>query len=115
MNSGWKQRLHEEREPDYGESKFFTLELHHGGTFGEWGYYDETVDWFDFVDPDRFSLMELNRMVVGLLRKEDYMQYLWLPDGMDINNGLSPIYNDDDVDTVVSGRVDHKVVVYIRM
>ncbi|CAN1249830.1 hypothetical protein LINPERPRIM_LOCUS7256, partial [Linum perenne] len=73
----------------------------HGGTFGKLGYYDETVDWFDFVDPEQFSLMEMNRMVVGLLRTEDYMQYLWLPEGKDINNGFVPIYNDDYVATVV--------------
>ncbi|CAN1194024.1 hypothetical protein LINPERHAP2_LOCUS42328, partial [Linum perenne] len=56
MVSGWKQRRHEEREPEYGESKLFTVELHYGGHLGEWGYHDGDEAWFDYVDPKRFSL-----------------------------------------------------------
>ncbi|GJU42686.1 transposase, MuDR [Tanacetum coccineum] len=81
-------------------SKFpsvFSLEIHHGGELSKAPdqFYDGwKVHWFDQIDSDGFSVVEVSHMLAGLGYVNPKMEYWYkMPD----KDALLPISNDSDV------------------
>ncbi|CAN1167525.1 hypothetical protein LINPERHAP2_LOCUS27284 [Linum perenne] len=96
----WVMRpLHYDR-PDYDADPtcdLFTIELHYGGVLlGDAYKYGHTA-YFDMVDPDSFSLQQLNRMVEFLGVYGGSFEYLWLVPGEKIPKDLKTLHCDEEV------------------
>ena len=78
----------------------FSLEIHHGGYFTKSPkrvYNDGKVSWFDQIDADGFSIVEVKSMLAGLGYVNPKMQYCYkIPNG-NLDSGLYMLYNDSDV------------------
>ncbi|CAN1129995.1 hypothetical protein LINPERHAP2_LOCUS5570 [Linum perenne] len=55
----------------------FTIEMHFNGIFIGTDYLYGSVAWFDRVDPDYLSLIELNGMADLVNVEGDFFQYMW--------------------------------------
>ncbi|CAN1263860.1 hypothetical protein LINPERPRIM_LOCUS11755 [Linum perenne] len=60
-------------------------------------YLYGSVAWFDRVDPDYLSLIELNAMAELVNVEGDFYQFLWPKPGFGIADGLLCIECEDDV------------------
>ncbi|GKE81894.1 hypothetical protein Tco_1551894 [Tanacetum coccineum] len=75
----------------------FSLEIHHGGELSKAPdrFYDGgKVHWFDQIDSDGFSVVEVTHMLAGLGYVNPKMEYWYkMPD----KDALLPLSNDSDV------------------
>ncbi|CAN1165070.1 hypothetical protein LINPERHAP2_LOCUS25938 [Linum perenne] len=109
--------LHYDR-PDYDADPtchLFTIELHYGGVLlGDAYKYGHTA-YFDMVDPDTFSLQQLNRMVEFLGVYGGIFKYLWLVPGEKIPKDLKTLHCDEEVRDLTEGvTASRTVCVYIN-
>ncbi|PWA38189.1 transposase, MuDR [Artemisia annua] len=86
----------------YGKSTTrFTLELHHGGFFTMGSgrrYMNGKVSWYDGVDIDLFSVIELKDMFGKLgYKEEDTMYFHFRIPNRDLDSGLMPLACDSDI------------------
>ncbi|KAL4581505.1 hypothetical protein LXL04_006027 [Taraxacum kok-saghyz] len=96
----WKLRSRGEEQVDLknlynGMSNFFSLKVHHGGMFTtsrSRRYVDGTVDFFDYVDIDLFSVHELDAMVkeLGYVERKGLNYHFLIPE-LDLDFGLLPL------------------------
>ncbi|CAN1172258.1 hypothetical protein LINPERHAP1_LOCUS22479, partial [Linum perenne] len=86
----WVRRPPGEPEPQYDSAKedLFTIEMHFNGIFIGVDYLYGSVAWFDRVDPDYLSLIELNGMADLVNVEGDLWQYLWPRPGHGNADGL---------------------------
>ncbi|XP_062024551.1 uncharacterized protein LOC133740625 [Rosa rugosa] len=62
----WVPRVSEGEKdeiPDYGHPDYFTVKVYHGGCIRDSKYVGGKVDFYDNVDKDRMSLVEVDNMV----------------------------------------------------
>ncbi|PWA41573.1 transposase, MuDR [Artemisia annua] len=84
-------------------SKFptvFSLEIHHGGYFTRplnRVYIDGKVSWFDQIDADGFSIVEVKSMLAGLGYKNPNMQFSYKRPNGNLDSGLYVLNSDSDV------------------
>nr|GEV94105.1 ribonuclease H-like domain-containing protein [Tanacetum cinerariifolium] len=75
----------------------FSLEIHHGGELSKVAnriYDGGKVNWFDQIDSDGFSVVEVNHMLAGLGYVNPKMEYWYkMPD----KDALLTLSNDNDV------------------
>ncbi|KAL4583482.1 hypothetical protein LXL04_008055 [Taraxacum kok-saghyz] len=104
----WTRRSHslptDDRKLYEGISGFFTIRVNHGGVFTQFPektYVNGTVDHFDFVDVDLFSVHEFEDMLeqLGYVNREN-MNYQFLIPEIELQYGLLPLVNDQDVITL---------------
>ncbi|CAN1147130.1 hypothetical protein LINPERHAP2_LOCUS15684 [Linum perenne] len=62
--------------------------MHFNGIFLGSEYLYGSVAWFDRVDPDYLSLIELNAMAELVNVEGDFYQFLWPKPGFGIADGL---------------------------
>ncbi|KAL4585030.1 hypothetical protein LXL04_009643 [Taraxacum kok-saghyz] len=84
-----------------GMRNFFSLQINHGGMFTKSRsirYVDGTVDYFDYVDIDLFSVHELDVMVkeLGYVERQGLNYHFLIPE-LDLDFGLLPLLIDGDV------------------
>ncbi|KAL4573250.1 hypothetical protein LXL04_020049 [Taraxacum kok-saghyz] len=82
-------------------SNFFSLKIHHGGMFTtsrSRRKVDGTIDFFNYVDTDLFSVHEVDAMVkeLGYMEKKG-LNYHFLILELDLDFGLLPLVIDGDV------------------
>ncbi|KAL4580013.1 hypothetical protein LXL04_016185 [Taraxacum kok-saghyz] len=101
----WTRRSHslptDERKLYEGIAGYFTIRVNHGGVFTQFPektYVNGTVDHFDFVDVDLFSVHEFEDMLeqLGYVNREN-MYYQFLIPEIELQYGLMPLVNDQDV------------------
>ncbi|MFS8025987.1 hypothetical protein Hanom_Chr16g01481641 [Helianthus anomalus] len=77
---------------------FFSLKIHHGGSFTKFPsriYVNDQVDYVDFVDKDKFSVNEVCYMMLELEYSEnELIFYYFKPFDEDLNFGLRALGND---------------------
>ncbi|CAN1195116.1 hypothetical protein LINPERHAP2_LOCUS42934 [Linum perenne] len=95
----WVRRPPGNGDPHYdsGKEDLFTIEMHFNGIFLGSEYLYGSVAWFDRVDPDYLSLIELNAMAELVNVEGDFYQFLWPKPGFGIADGLLCIECEDDV------------------
>ncbi|CAN1813083.1 hypothetical protein LINPERHAP1_LOCUS26755 [Linum perenne] len=72
-------------------------------------YVSEEVDWFDFVELDRLSMVELNKMAIKL-RLTGKMAYTWLyPNTTIVDGGLRCLDSDEDITTMIKELKEKKL------
>ncbi|KAL4584787.1 hypothetical protein LXL04_009397 [Taraxacum kok-saghyz] len=84
-----------------GMRNFFSLQIYHGGMFTKSRsrrYVDGTVDYFDYVDIDLFSVHELDAMVkeLGYVERQGLNYHFLIPE-LDLDFRLLPLVIDGDV------------------
>nr|GEW79284.1 transposase, mutator type [Tanacetum cinerariifolium] len=100
----------------YGKSNptRFTLEIHHEGFFTKGSgrrYMNGKVSWFDSVDIDEFSVIELRDMFMKLGYKEqDTMFFHCRIPNADLDSGLLPLDCDSGVLNLAKYVGNHKVI-----
>nr|GEU88694.1 hypothetical protein [Tanacetum cinerariifolium] len=92
----------------------FTLEIHHEGFFTKGSgrrYMNGKVSWFDSVDIDEFSVIELRDMFMKLGYKEqDTMFFHCRIPNADLDSGLLPLDCDSGVLNLAKYVGNHKVI-----
>ncbi|CAN1297413.1 hypothetical protein LINPERPRIM_LOCUS23436 [Linum perenne] len=100
MSPTWSLREPRRPQPEYDnvkDSGRFTIHMFSQGKLRESYYETEEVDFFDYVDRDRMSIFEIDKMMLEL-RLEGKMAYTWLYPGKEIcNGGLRCLDSDADV------------------
>ncbi|KAL4570744.1 hypothetical protein LXL04_026405, partial [Taraxacum kok-saghyz] len=79
-------------------------------------YVNGTVDYFDFVDADLFSVHEFEDMLemLGYMNKEKMCYQFGIPE-IELEYGLMPLVNDQDVINLCKYVSYHKVIdIYIQ-
>ncbi|CAN1156928.1 hypothetical protein LINPERHAP2_LOCUS21233 [Linum perenne] len=71
--------------------------MHYNGVLQEDEYVYGLVAYLGDVVPDLFSMLELSAMGRSINVDRDYYQYLWLPPGKEIIQGLKPLECEDDI------------------
>nr|KAJ0225055.1 hypothetical protein LSAT_V11C100025760 [Lactuca sativa] len=99
---------------EYGHPTLFTIKLYHGGEFTKYPdvrYIDGTVNYFDMVDIDEFSVHELDAIMKGFrYGVPPVIYYHFLVPGGDFHFGLRPLGNDQDVANFSQYVSEHKVM-----
>uniref|UniRef100_A0A251UHI7 Putative transposase, MuDR, plant n=1 Tax=Helianthus annuus TaxID=4232 RepID=A0A251UHI7_HELAN len=99
----------------YGQNpSIFTLRINHGGWFTSSPgrrYFDGEVSFIDWVDEDKFSVHELNDMMVkiGYPLDEKIYYHFMIPD-QDLDYGLRAVGNDSDVSNMLQYVQKFKVI-----
>ncbi|CAN1800196.1 hypothetical protein LINPERHAP1_LOCUS22442, partial [Linum perenne] len=65
----------------------FSLEINSKGDFGKWSYYNGKINWFDYCDVDKLSIIEVKAMPLEL-GVEDDVELFWLQPGSNFKKGL---------------------------
>ncbi|CAN1136841.1 hypothetical protein LINPERHAP2_LOCUS9702 [Linum perenne] len=65
--------------------------MNYNGVLQEDEYDYGLVTYFDDVDPDLFSMVELSVVGRSVNIEGDYYQYMWLPPRKEIKEGLKPL------------------------
>ena len=101
-------------------SMYFTIKLHHGGNLDESGklYVDGKISYFDmcssrsiYVVDRGFYLSDIQSMCRELgLEDGGYDLWFCIPE-QPLENGLTPIENDDDIFTFLDMLVYSKLLV----
>ncbi|GJX62067.1 hypothetical protein Tco_0294967, partial [Tanacetum coccineum] len=76
------------------------IEIHHGGVFTNAPnrvYNGGKVNWFDQIDSNGFSVVEVTSMLAGLGYVNLIMQYWYKIPNRNLDNGLLPLTSDNDV------------------
>lgn len=89
--------------------------MHHNGLLTPTEYLYGSVARFDGVDPDFFSMLELNKMVTMLEIEWEYCQLLWTVSGKEITEGLTPLEGEADIMTLIRGLSTDVFVVNVYM
>ncbi|CAN1146349.1 hypothetical protein LINPERPRIM_LOCUS6671 [Linum perenne] len=77
-----------------GKEDLFTIEMHYNGLLQGNEYQYGLVAYFDRIDPDYFTMIELNVMAKMVNIEGDHFQYLWAGG---IENGLQSIECEEDI------------------
>ncbi|CAN0837448.1 hypothetical protein LINGRAHAP2_LOCUS1808, partial [Linum grandiflorum] len=81
---------------------------------GKLCYYDGQVNWFDFADVDKLSMLEMQQMVKELELGGE-MQLFWQLPKSDFHNGLKPLASEEDVLEMTKAVVGFRLMkVYIK-
>ena len=95
------------------EPNLFSLKVNHGGHFTYFPgpkrtraprrvYKDGEADWFDDVDADGFSVIEVTGMLKELGYVNPKMKVYFKRPTQDLDNGLEPLFKDVDVLDMIS-------------
>ncbi|KAL4583826.1 hypothetical protein LXL04_008410 [Taraxacum kok-saghyz] len=101
-----------------GITNYFTIRVNHSGVFtqkSDMKYVNGTVDYFDFVDADLFSVHEFEDMLemLGYMNREKMCYQFRIPE-IELEYGLMPLVNDQDVNLCKYVSY-HKVIdIYIQ-
>ncbi|CAN1141202.1 hypothetical protein LINPERPRIM_LOCUS25339 [Linum perenne] len=71
--------------------------MHFNGIFSGSDYVYGSVAWFDQVDPDYLSMIEMNGIAKLMNVEGDFFQFMWPKPGKGIGDGLLGIECEDDV------------------
>nr|GEW55923.1 transposase, MuDR [Tanacetum cinerariifolium] len=99
----------------------FTLKVNHGGVFTYvYGlkrtraprrvYKGGNADWFDDVDVDGFSVLEVSGMVKELGYENPQMKFYYKKPTADLDKGLEPLRKDIDVLDMLSYVNKYKLI-----
>ncbi|GKB38186.1 mutator type transposase, partial [Tanacetum coccineum] len=93
---------------------YFSLKIHHGGKFSDSPirkYKDDTFNFFDQVDVDLFSIVDLNDMleILGYKKRYGIYYHYKIPDS-NLDFGLKELRNDQDVLNLISQTTNHKLI-----
>ncbi|KAK9050240.1 hypothetical protein SSX86_030792 [Deinandra increscens subsp. villosa] len=84
-----------------GYDNLFTIKLHHGGNFSKFPgrcYQGGKIDHVDMIDIDKFSVHDMDTVMLRLGYKEaEPIYYHFLEPGKDLDYGLQPLSCDTDV------------------
>ncbi|GJU11272.1 mutator type transposase [Tanacetum coccineum] len=114
----WRIRTYEEdvdEEHAYRDyPNYFSLKIHHGGKFSDSPirkYKDDTFNFFDQVDVDLFSIVDLNDMleILGYKKRSGIYYHYKIPDS-NLDFGLKELRNDQDVLNLISQTTNHKLI-----
>ncbi|KAJ9540354.1 hypothetical protein OSB04_026860 [Centaurea solstitialis] len=100
-------------------SNLVSFKINHGGYFSKWPgrrYNNGKVDFVDLIDCDEFSRHEINHMM-GMLgyKGGEHMYYHFMVPETDLDFGLEPLGNDDDIRKLLKYTSKYKVIdVYIE-
>nr|GEW05992.1 hypothetical protein [Tanacetum cinerariifolium] len=111
----WKLR------PKENDLNLFTLKVNHGGVFTYvYGlkrtrapkrvYKGENADWFDDVDVDDFSVLEVSGMVKELSYENPQMKFYYKKPTAELDKGLEPLRKDIDVLDMLSYVNKYKLI-----
>ncbi|KAJ9538584.1 hypothetical protein OSB04_031317 [Centaurea solstitialis] len=96
-----------------------SFKINHGGYFSKWPgrrYNNGKVDFVDLIDCDEFNVHEIDHMV-GMLgyKGGEHMYYHFMVPETDLDFGLQPLGNDDDIRELLKYTSKYKVIdVYIE-
>ncbi|GJZ39986.1 hypothetical protein Tco_0586549 [Tanacetum coccineum] len=117
--TGWKIRKDNEKyqmpieyEKDHA---MFSIKLHHAGKFKELDkrkYVNGLVDYVDGLDIDKFSVHELNEVMLelGYANNDDHIYYHYMIPGTDLEIGLRALGNHLDVLGLAKYINDNKLI-----
>ncbi|CAN1258952.1 hypothetical protein LINPERPRIM_LOCUS10029 [Linum perenne] len=89
--------------------------MHYNGVLQPEGYVYGQTAFFDNVDPDLFSMVELTAMGRSVNVEGEYYQYLWLSPGKEIDNGLNPLECEEDIRGFINALDgNHLIKVYVK-
>ncbi|GJV72365.1 hypothetical protein Tco_1492360 [Tanacetum coccineum] len=93
---------------------YFSLKIHHGGCFSDSPnrkYKDGTFNFFDQVDVDLFSIVDLNDMLemLGYKNRSSIHYHYKMPDS-NLDVGLKELRNDQDVLNLINHTAKHKLI-----
>ncbi|CAN1248349.1 hypothetical protein LINPERPRIM_LOCUS6708 [Linum perenne] len=89
--------------------------MHYNGVLQPEGYVYGKTTFFDNVDPDLFSMVELTAMGRSVNVEGDYYQYMWLSPGKEIDNGLNPLECEEDIRGFINALDgNHLIKVYVK-
>ncbi|CAI9292028.1 unnamed protein product [Lactuca saligna] len=102
-----------------GHENFFTLKIHHGGSFTKFpgrNYVEGRLSFFDFVDTGLFSVHDLNDMIHEIgYSKDDTMYYHYRIPNLDLDFVLKALGNDQDVISMAQYIPQNRVInVYVE-
>ncbi|RXH71916.1 hypothetical protein DVH24_025417 [Malus domestica] len=93
--------------------ELFSIELHHGGEISYDIYVEGKVTYVDYCDKDLMSLPVIDDMVEALGYSERFMNYYYKIPNMDLSNGLKPIQNDFNVQSMCNFVPKDKVYEFL--
>ncbi|GJZ69676.1 hypothetical protein Tco_0633226 [Tanacetum coccineum] len=92
----------------------FSLKIHHGGYLSDYPnrrYKDGTCNYFDQVDVDLFSIVDLKDMLEILgYKNRNGIQYQYKIPYSNLDFGLKELRNDQDVLNLISQTTNHKLI-----
>nr|GEW40002.1 hypothetical protein [Tanacetum cinerariifolium] len=93
---------------------YFSLKIHHGGCLSDSPnrkYTDDTFNFFDQVDVDLFSIVDLNDMleILGYKNRSGIHYQYKIPD-INLDFGLKELRNDQDALNLISHTTKHKLI-----
>ncbi|KAL6650443.1 hypothetical protein ACP70R_009368 [Stipagrostis hirtigluma subsp. patula] len=85
----------------------FSVEIHHGGFFCGQGqnriYVDDNVAWFDYCEPDTWSLLWVEDFIEQLGYEKTFsLELYWLLPRQEIGDGLRKLKVDADTNAMVA-------------
>ncbi|KAK9066298.1 hypothetical protein SSX86_013619 [Deinandra increscens subsp. villosa] len=97
-----------------GYDTLFTIRLHHGGKFTKFPsrcYVKGKIDHVDMVDTDKFSVHELDTVMLRLgYTCNEAIYYHFLEPGKDLDYGLQALASDFDVLKMTKNVPQHRVI-----
>ncbi|KAL8201563.1 hypothetical protein R6Q57_010710 [Mikania cordata] len=106
---------HDDLNPNsYYETTWFTIQMFHGGKFVDSpsrSYVNGRNNFFGFVSVVEVSMYAIGQMVRSLgIPDEDVVFYHYKIPGMDLETGLRPILNQEDITQLCSYTEEVKII-----
>ena len=89
--------------------------MYYDGLLIRTDYLYDRVAYFDGVDPDLFSMLELNKMVELLNIEWEFFQFLTIIEGREIEEGLTLFEGKSDIFNFTVGLLDDVNVVKVHL
>ncbi|CAN1190727.1 hypothetical protein LINPERHAP2_LOCUS40659 [Linum perenne] len=110
----YKARKQDEEAPEYTNPDLFSLEIKSKGVLGKWTYYGGKIDWFDYCDVNRLSIIEVKEMVSELGVEVD-VELFWLQPRSGFNKGIKALQSASDIVEICEAvRDNHPIKIYVN-